>query len=133
MIALLFALLSTSSMAGSPPVVEPINPDSLCERFLKESDQAACLKKTKKMDLDWYAVSVCNRIEDDDVFMDCLKKIDGKGYAPAALASCAGEDVKDEARTGCLMKIGTLESKRAPASGAKPSAKPVYQPLKIGK
>lgn len=114
--------------------VEPVNPEGVCDRFIGEADQAACLKRAKSMDLDWYAVAVCNLVDDDDAFNDCWKKIDGRSFAPRALEKCAAADLEDEARVTCLTKVNAAPTKdRAPASGgAKVSTKPVYQPLKIG-
>lgn len=117
--------------------VEPINPEALCDRFIKPTEREACVKRARTMDLDWYAVSVCHMVDDDDVFNDCWKKISGRAYSPAALEACAVDGLEDPARVACLTKAAAARSaSRSPASsGGKrsPAAKPVYQPLKIGK
>lgn len=133
MLTFIFAFIGAFPGRAAGSAVEPVNPESLCERFLKPAEQANCLKRAKSMDLDWYAVSICDKIEDDDTLLDCWSKINGRTYSPASLASCAGDDLKDQDRIGCLIKTGSGASGRAPASGAAPPAKPAYQPLKIGK
>lgn len=127
-------LLALSLCFALPALaVEPTNPEALCDRFLKPGDKASCAKKVKAMDLDWYAASVCNLIDDDDEMMNCWGKIDGRSYSPADLAGCSDADMSDADRVNCLMKISKRQApdtkQRAPAN----STKPVYQPLKIKK
>lgn len=130
-------LLLALSLSFALPVhaVDPTNPEALCDRFLKSDDKTACVKKVKTMDLDWYAASVCDLIDDDDAMMACWKKIDGRSYSPADLAGCSDADMSDSDRVNCLIKISrrTVDRKRSPASDAPKKSMPVYQPLKIGK
>lgn len=128
MISLLFGLLSSCVGLAGGAAIEPINPESLCERFLKPADQSACVQRAKSMDLDWYAVSICNKIDDDDAFTDCWKKINGRSYSVPQLASCADETMTNSKRLQCLMKSESRgKSERSPASIKK--EKPIYQPL----
>lgn len=123
--------------AFPPASVEPVNPEGMCERFLKPTDQADCLKRAKTLDLDWYAAGVCDKVDDDDRFTACWKAIAGKEYEPRALAACAADGLADDPRIDCLKKAGTREAlaaggktapKRLPAS--KKDGR-VYQPLEI--
>jgi hypothetical protein len=115
--------------------VDPVNPESLCDRFIKPTEKTACERSAKSLDLDWYAASVCNLVNDDQEFLNCWKKIDGQSYSPSDLASCAESDIKDTDRTLCLIRLGKLASSqgRLPSSLTGKKKVPVYQELKIKK
>lgn len=105
--------------------LEPQNPVALCDRFIKPTDQKDCQKKAAKMDLDWYASSVCGLMQDDHEVMTCWQKIQGKQFSVQALEKCRDASMKDSDRLSCL---GGGASSRSPASTSKSG---VYQ--KLGK
>ncbi|HRO67393.1 MAG TPA: hypothetical protein PL182_07505 [Pseudobdellovibrionaceae bacterium] len=120
----LILLCSSSAFAKPAAALNPVEPSTLCERFIREKDKGRCQEKAKVMDLDWYAATVCDLIESDDQFLRCWSDVDGKIYSPPDLVDCASDDLTDEARRACLVKISlkTAPSSRIPAS--------IYQPLK---
>ncbi len=107
--------------------IEPINPHSLCERFVGEDDQKSCDARMKNDDVDWYAATVCSLVQDDQQFWSCWDKIKGVRFNPAQLDLCADDQkLKDSERIDCLTKA---QLTRVPAS-EKPAAGE-FQPLKI--
>src|SRR4051812_29067520 len=102
--------------------LEPSNPEVGCERFIKKEDQNNCLAKSKQLNLDWYAASVCNMVEDDDQLMKCWNEIAGHSYAPKSLEKCSLKDSTDDERIQCL-RLVTINQKntkgRVPASASK--------------
>lgn len=120
------ALIGLSALA-----LEPVNPVSLCDRFIKDTDIARCQAQAKKLDLDWYAATVCGQMDDDQEFLNCWKKIGGMSFSPQKMENCAKEDLSDSQRLSCLQ--ATRDEVR-PAKSRRPAAKtaaPVYQPLEI--
>ncbi len=94
--------------------IEPTNPTGLCDRFLSEKDKAACVLKTSKAGLDWYASSACALLQDDKNFMGCLEEIKGASFNPEALELCAKpSDLADTARLSCIKKIRNKDYTRS--------------------
>lgn len=128
----LFVLLSLAAFVSTAPAgagapktdsLEPQNPIALCERFIKPTDQKDCEKKAGKMDLDWYASSVCGLMQDDHEVLACWEKIQKRTFTMDSLEKCRDVELSDSARLACLGGSG-----RAPASTGKSGA---YQ--KLGK
>ena len=103
--------------------IEPVNPHTLCERFVGEDDQKSCDARMKKDDVDWYAATVCSLMQDDTQFWNCWDKIKGASFNPDAVEKCADDSaMKDAERVACIDKARV---------GRNPASE--FQPLKIGK
>lgn len=97
----------------------PANPAGFCDRFIKESDQAACEKEAASRDLDWYAAGLCGLVEADENLLPCWKAIDGRAFYPPRLAECEKPEMDDGDRQACLVRVSSAgESKkgRVPAN-----------------
>lgn len=126
---MMLAVQSIISVAIVPLIafaIEPANPQSFCDRFLAEKDTQACIAKTQKEEVDWYAASICQMQKEDSAFWSCWDSIKGKSFNPTALKKCAKEDSSDLERQSC---ISASDKARKPAS----SDKDLFQPLKIHK
>lgn len=109
--------------------LEPASPSTACERFIKSEDRESCLNKASKLNVDSYAVGVCELLEDDDQITKCWKTIDGKMFSPAQLKKCEAKDMTDADRLNCLKKVALAtkpDGTRTPASTAKPNSS-IYQ------
>lgn len=94
--------------------IEPTNPTGLCDRFLGADDKAACLQKTNKDSLDWYASAACGLQQEDKNFLSCLDEIKGASFHPEALELCAkSPEISDEARMSCLQTIKNKDYSRS--------------------
>ncbi|MBX2986876.1 MAG: hypothetical protein KF802_03175 [Bdellovibrionaceae bacterium] len=131
---LLLALL-LSSFALPAAAIDAVNPETLCERFLKDADRQSCRQQAKKLDLDWYAASVCALVDSDSEFMSCWQDVNGRHYSPPDLVECVTEDMADSERRDCLKRISLKNAKRDRLPASSPAAKkPVkkeYQDMKI--
>ncbi len=86
--------------------IDPRNPETYCDRFISETHRKVCTEKSKNPNLDWYAASVCARIQDDDVLLKCWDHVKGHEFLPDALEVCSQfENRSDEEILGCLRVI----------------------------
>ena len=125
---LLQSLLLIACVPFLSLALEPVHPESVCNRFIGETDIKSCETRAQKDNVDWYAVSLCNLQKEDSAFWACWDQVKDKKIKPQALKSCVGdENFSDEQRQSCLE--GALSNGRMPASSE--SKSDIFQPLKI--
>lgn len=100
--------------------LEPIAPDSACERFLDHSSQEQCFKLTREIG-DSYVAALCNQQFSNDEFFNCLETAKNYTFDPKKLSACNLEETSDTERTACLKAAGIKKStegglQRLPAS-----------------
>lgn len=123
----LFILISGPNMLFA---IEPMDPVTMCERFIGEKEKASCTEKAKKYDLDWYAASICYQLEEDKLFFKCWDNINGFAFNPKQLEKCDGnKETPDESRYACIhnQKFHKNSSHRIPAAAEKNT----FQSLKL--
>ncbi len=113
--------------------VEFKDPLEYCERFIKKEQKDFCEQEVSKEKLDWYFASYCDRIFDDEMFLQCLKKAQKTSVNPLNLKNC------DQFRTDasiqkCLAQLdleasGGAKEKRTPAHNN--SKEPAYKPMRF--
>lgn len=130
-------LLVIFNITEPAAALNPIEPSTLCDRFIQDQDKKQCERQAIKLDLDWYAASVCDLLDSDSQFLKCWTEVDGKIYSPPDLIDCVSEDLVDEDRRACLRRVSKKDSatSRVPAAegkakGQKPA---IFQPLNIKK
>lgn len=139
-----FVAASATMLLGTAPALaklaaalNPVEPSTLCERFIQKKDKKNCEDQAKKLDLDWYAATVCDLIENDTQFLKCWAEVDGKIFSPPDLIDCVSDDLQDDERRSCLQKtsLKVQASDRSPASQSKKRLKDLsgYQPLEVKK
>lgn len=130
-------IASEPGFAKYAAALNPVEPSTLCERFIQKKEKRNCEEQAKKLDLDWYAATVCDLIESDTQFLKCWADVDGKIFSPPDLIDCASDDLQDEERRSCLQKtsLRVQASDRSPASQTKKRLKNPsgYQPLEVKK
>ncbi len=83
--------------------LDPKNPIDSCDRFISDSDKNHCLEKAGSPKVDWYASSLCQKIDDDKVFLSCFDAIEAAQFDPKAVEACetfASQD--DSLKLKCL-------------------------------
>jgi hypothetical protein len=114
MILSFFILLHTQGTFA----LEAMNPISLCERMINEKSLKECQSKAETLNLDWYAATACNAVDDNNNFIKCWKNISGAQFNPDSLARCVeNPDDKDDSVMNC---IAALKNNRGPASLREP-------------
>jgi hypothetical protein len=79
------------------------NPKDACERFLNETEKKACEEKATSKDIDWYASSLCEKIDNDKLFLSCFDSIQRAHFDPKALEHCEAISAdEDGSRMKCL-------------------------------
>lgn len=127
---LLFALTGASSALAEAPALDPAEPSAGCERFVSPLEADDCRALLKKLDLDWYAAAICTRMDEDEAYLACLKKIDGRLAAPAKVSSCLADSLGDAERARCLESgLGANTSSRQPAAKGTPALE-AFQPAR---
>lgn len=125
-----FLCAGNFAQAAKPAgALNPMSPATLCDRFIADRDKKTCELKAEKLDLDWYAATVCNLLESDDQFMRCWAEVDGKVFSPPDLIECVSDDLLDEARRDCLNRVSlrTAAPGRVPASQRSKKSSPMFQ------
>lgn len=93
--------------------IEPIQPDSLCERYIKDEEIQSCLVRISKVEIDWYAAGICHLQKEESLFNQCLSLVIGKTLNPKNIEICSDEErLTDIERLDCLKK----NLQRSPAS-----------------
>jgi hypothetical protein len=119
--------------------IEFKDPLEYCERFLKKDKKEGCKDLISSKKPDWYFASYCDRIFDDDLFIDCMKKAQVTMVEPRHLRRCENPRT-DSGIRDCLWRLdaesrGELKSgkslNRLPASGDKDNHDPFYKPMKL--
>ena len=83
--------------------LDPKNPTDSCERFISAADKKHCLEKAASPKVDWYASSLCQKIDDDKVFLSCFDAIDSAQFDPKAVEACEGFASQDDSlKLKCL-------------------------------
>ena len=83
--------------------LDPKNPTDSCERFISAADKKHCLEKAASPKVDWYASSLCQKIDDDKVFLRCFDAIDSAQFDPKAVEACEGFASQDDSlKLKCL-------------------------------
>lgn len=122
---LLNLLLSLTLFAA-----DPINPMTLCDRFLAKEEIKECEFRIKATRPDWYLAGVCQQQFDNEAFFECLSLSRGNNFDPIEIQKCAGTEMNDSERMGCLQGIAKAtppqfeKEKRSPASKKKAVKKP---------
>lgn len=85
--------------------LEPNNPVDICDRFLNEKKKSDCMKKVSS-DNDWYALNLCEKIQDDEKFMTCIETTYKAEFDPRLLGSCEQlSDSSDDNRLKCISLV----------------------------
>lgn len=106
--------------------LEIVDPVTLCERFDVPKEKKGCLNFVKKNAPDTYVASSCGALDDDKVFMECLKFATKAELDPKALEGCSPAKLSDKERMNCLHRLSSKNKdkfQRLPAN-LKPQAKP---------
>jgi hypothetical protein len=107
--------------------IEFKDPLEYCERFLKKDMKENCKNLISSKRPDWYFASYCDRIFDDDLFMDCIRKAQITMVEPRKLRLCENPRT-DSGIRDCLWKldaqsrgeiIPSKHSNRMPATNEK--------------
>lgn len=117
------------------PALEATEPTGACERFVSPVEAEACRALHQKLDLDWYAAAICARMDEDEAYLGCLKKIDGRLAAPKKLAACSDSGLSDPERGACVEsglapRAGSTKSDRRRPAAKTPSAHEAFQPAR---
>lgn len=125
--SLLFALmLMFVALPAMTQDLEPIQPESACDRFLGREEQEACFTATREAG-DSYVVALCNDQFSNDEFMKCLENSKRFTFDPKKLGSCKNDEYSDQERVDCMNAVGSLrpdnDRKRLPASVKKTKKK----------
>lgn len=100
------ALLLGAQAAAKAVAIDAIEPVELCERFLREDQKAKCLKDLKRSEPDSYLAAICDRQDQNQAMMECLKLSSEFEFDPRGLQNCGADSLSDEDRIGCLRRIG---------------------------
>ncbi len=83
--------------------LDPKNPIDSCDRFISASDKKHCLEKAGSSKVDWYASSLCQKIDDDKVFLSCFDAIETAQFDPKAVEACEAFSTQDDSlKLKCL-------------------------------
>ena len=115
----LFLLLS---QIGFSQTVEPVEPKTLCERFINEAEKKTCFDKLSAVMPDGYLAAVCDQQFDTDQFYKCLELSSKMQFDPKSLYGCA-KPMMDDERVECLTSVGKADLSRMPASTKKKKKK----------
>ncbi len=119
--------------------IEFKDPLEYCERFLKKDKKESCKDLISSKKPDWYFASYCDRIFDDDLFIDCMKKAQVTMVEPRNLKRCENPRT-DSGIRDCLWRLdsearGELgpgkSVNRLPASADKDDHDSFYKPMKL--
>lgn len=114
--------------------LDPKDPSEACERFITEKEKKNCLGKVNHTQVDWYATSFCEKIDDDPTFLKCLDSLQKAQFDPRAIATCESFlDLEDSAKLRCLQAIknrpaGVCQSKKSLADFEQCLGKNARQP-----
>ncbi|MFN7728346.1 MAG: hypothetical protein ACK5P7_04245 [Bdellovibrio sp.] len=103
--------------------IEPIKPESACERFLDSHGQEQCFTATREVG-DSYVVALCNDQFSNDEFMRCLENSKLYSFDPKKLGACKNDEFSDLERVSCMNTVGVqrpvaADQMRLPASTKK--------------
>lgn len=76
--------------------LDPKNPIDSCDRFISATDKKHCLDKAGSPKVDWYASSLCQKIDDDKVFLSCFDTIEAAQFDPKAIEACEAFASQDD-------------------------------------
>ena len=83
--------------------LDPKNPTESCDRFINDADKKHCLQKAASPQLDWYASSLCQKMDDDKIFLSCFDAIAKAQFDPKAVEACEGFGSQDDSlKLKCL-------------------------------
>ncbi|MFN7454437.1 MAG: hypothetical protein ACK5RO_07235 [Pseudobdellovibrionaceae bacterium] len=71
---LVMALAAFHSHAG-PLDANPVNPATLCDRFVTEKDKLDCQARYDLKNMDWYLAGNCDAQFSDEDFHSCMKAL----------------------------------------------------------
>ena len=114
-IPILLLLISFQAIAS-----DPINPQTLCDRFLTGEEIKECEFRIKAIRPDWYLASACQHQFDNESFFECLSFSRTYTFNPRTIEKCESGELSDEQRTNCVKSVAIKEKKyskeRLPAS-----------------
>lgn len=118
--AILFLALTVAAPLSFGADIEPIKPESACDRFLDSHGQELCFSATREVG-DSYVVALCNDQFSNDEFMRCLDNAKLYTFDPKKLGSCKNDESSDEERMSCMSTVGIKravhsDTQRLPAS-----------------
>ncbi len=76
--------------------LDPKNPTDSCDRFISEIDKKKCLDKAISPKMDWYASSLCQKIDNDTLFLSCFDSIERAQFDPKAVEVCEAFSADDD-------------------------------------
>lgn len=83
--------------------LDPKNPTESCDRLINDQDKQHCLERASSKDVDWYASSLCQKVDDDKVFLSCFDTIAKGQFDPKAVEACEGFATQDDSlKLKCL-------------------------------
>jgi hypothetical protein len=111
----LFLLIGFQAFAS-----DPINPQTLCDRFLSGDEIKECEFRIKAIRPDWYLAAACQHQFDDQSFFECLSLSRNYNFNPRTIEKCESTELSDEQRMNCVHSVAIGEKKysktRMPAS-----------------
>jgi hypothetical protein len=83
--------------------IGPKDPKDSCDRFINEADKKQCLQKATSTNMDWYASSLCEKIDDDKIFLSCFDAIEKAQFDPRGVEACESYAAQDDSlKLRCL-------------------------------
>ena len=100
--------------------IEPVQPNSLCDRFITNEEQKQCAVKLSRDEFDSYASMVCGKMTSDSSFWLCFDEAKNSRFSLENLEKCNGErELTDESRLHCLKNAKLGSTGRTPAAASK--------------
>ena len=114
--------------------IEPIKPESACERFMDSHGQEQCFTATREVG-DSYVVALCNDQFSNEEFMRCLENSKLYTFDPKKLGTCKNDEFSDLERVSCMDTVGVkravaADQTRLPASTKKAKKAKVKKAVK---
>ena len=131
MLLQLIASFSIYAFTISAFAADPINPMTLCDRFLAKEEIKECEFRIKATRPDWYLAGACQHQFDNEAFFECLSLSRGNTFDPVEMQKCSGPDMNDAERMNCVQSIAKVSEPkyekpdRAPASKKSGRKKPL--------
>ena len=132
---LALVLFATLGWTWNTHAIEPINPKTLCERYLAESKQQECEKKIERISPDWYLSATCEKIFDEGYFWECIELNTIASFNPNKVGECQSNS-KDYQILDCVKSVAQwaqadgVEYQRSPAGFGKTNKLKIKNPKK---
>ncbi len=82
-----------------------VEPTELCTRFVTEPEIQSCQTRIQKLSPDWYLAAICRNQNEHEGFWSCIELSKNHSFDPKKLQVCAGAEMKDDERLGCIKKL----------------------------